>query len=170
MRLFIFRYTIHIASILVILIPNLSCSEHDELPKYTVAEIPWEPGLGNHRAVLSVNGPAEAVKLDLLWRRSDRDPADKRFLIINGSTNDTIPNIKRLEINNERCELLFGPVTESGKYYFYYLPYKPDTTYGSYRYDYLKPEYPPDKKWLKTINTLDSTQISNIEMADGKDR
>jgi len=54
-------------------------SEQEELPKYIIAEIPWEPGLGNHQAILSANGPAEAVKMDLLWRKRDRDPAGIRF-------------------------------------------------------------------------------------------
>jgi len=161
----LFRSKLRLATILVIVISHLACSEKEQLPQYTVPEMPWDPGLGNHRAILSVNAPSEIVRLDLLWRRRDRDAAGKRFLIISESTNDTIPNIKRLQVNDERCELLFGPVPESGKYYFYYLPYKPDSTYGSYMYDYLKPENPPDKKWLKDMNFMDSTQISNIEVA-----
>ncbi len=160
------RSALRITTLFVVLVSNLACSEKKQLPQYTVAEIPWEPGLGNHRAVLTVNEPAEAVRLDLLWRRRDRDPAVKRFLIISESTYDTIPNIKRLLVNGEKCELLFGPVPEAGKYYFYYLPYTPDSTYGSYIYDYLKPEDPPKKKWLKAINFKDSTQFSNIEVAE----
>jgi hypothetical protein len=148
------------------LVFKMACSEKNQSPQYTVVDSPWNPGLGNHRAIITVRNPAEVIKLDLLWRRRDRDPAMKRFLIINESTKDTIPNIKRLEINNEKCELLFGPVSEAGEYYFYYLPYIPDSTYGSYIYDYLPPENPPDMRWLNNINFKDSIQISNIEAAE----
>jgi len=143
-----------------------SCLKKSKSLEFSVSDIRWDAGLGNHRAVLSVERPVNAVKLDLLWRRRDRDPANKRFIIISASTNDTIPNIKRNSVTNERCELIFGPVTTAGKYYFYYLPYKPDHTYGSYMYDYLKPEEPPDNEWLQSIYVNDSTVYPEIEVAD----
>jgi hypothetical protein len=96
-----------------------------------------------------VEYPGEAVQLNLLWRRRDRDPAYRRFIIIHSATNDTIPNIKRISVNNEKCELIFGPANEKGKYYFYYLPYKPDTTYGSYEYGYWWNEQGGDLDTIK---------------------
>ncbi|GAA3582401.1 glycoside hydrolase domain-containing protein [Snuella lapsa] len=114
---------------------------------YSIADTPWEAGFGNHRAVVEVPEKAEAIKLDFNWRRHDKNPEDRRLLIINAKTGDTIPNVHRLTINNETCKLVFGPV-EKGTYYFYYLPFKPDNDWGYYRYDYLKKENSPSEQWI----------------------
>lgn len=90
---------------------------------YSVPSAPWEESFGNHRAVLQVDQPAEVTALEFEWRRPDKDVDRKRYLIIHAETGDTVPNIKRLEVTNEHCRLLFGPITQKGTYYFYYLPY-----------------------------------------------
>nr|WP_301026428.1 glycoside hydrolase domain-containing protein [Parabacteroides goldsteinii] len=91
---------------------GIACNQNTVQAPYTyaVAKIPWNESLGNHRAVLTVNAPAEAVKLSFEWRRPDKEVENHRFLILDAETGDTIPNIQRLKIENERCELLFGPV------------------------------------------------------------
>ena len=44
---------------------GIGCCRDTALAPYTyaVAETPWNEALGNHRAVLAVDAPAEAVKL-----------------------------------------------------------------------------------------------------------
>ncbi|MGV8136075.1 MAG: glycoside hydrolase domain-containing protein [Mangrovibacterium sp.] len=81
---------------------------------YSVADTPWEETFGNHRAVLQVDQPANAALLDILWRRHDRNPGEKRFIIIHES-GDTVQNIHRIEVDQERCKLAFGPLKKSGK-------------------------------------------------------
>ena len=74
---------------------------------YNIPENPWPEKYGNHRAIITVNEPAEAVELNFMWRRHDANPEDKRFFIIHSESGDTISNIERIEINQERCHILF---------------------------------------------------------------
>lgn len=120
---------------------------------YTIAEQPWGEGFGNHRAIIEVSKSANAVRLDFNWRRHDANPEKRRFLIINAKTGDTIQNIRRQIVSKEKCELIFGPVDDTGLYYFYYLPFKPDKEHGSYRYGYLGKEKNPEANWVN-INKL----------------
>jgi len=136
----------------LILILFLSCTDGNK-QLYSTAETPWPETLGNHRAVLQIDNPAKAVKFNILWRRHDNFPERKRFLIIHES-GDTIQNINRIEVNNECCQLTFGPVEKAGKYYFYYLPYEVQENYGFYTKDYFKPENKPDEVWLAYVNNL----------------
>jgi len=116
-------------------------------PVYSVPKSMWPESFGNHRAVLQISEATDIVGLDLVWRRHGPGTAKKRFLIVSAETGDTIPNIYRLEVNNERCRILFGPVIKPGTYYFYYLPYEVQKNYGNYSKDYLKPEDAPSLEW-----------------------
>ena len=142
---------------LFILIVLMSCSAQRK-QNYSVAETPWPEVLGNHRAVLNVIEPADAVELNIVWRRHDRYPEAKKFIIIH-ENGDTIQNIQRILVDNERCQVVFGPVTKPGKYFFYYLPYVVQEEYGFYNKGYLKPENEPEKSWTEKI------QISNLPKA-----
>ena len=139
-------------------------------PTYDIAETPWETAFGNHRAVVEVSRKAEAVKLYFDWRRHDKNPEKRRLLIVNATTGDSIQNVHRLIINNETCKLVFGPA-EKGNYHFYYLPFKPDTLWGYYRYDYLQKESTADKDWItsnklknpKNLEKLPRARVEKIE-------
>jgi hypothetical protein len=129
----------------------LNCSLSAAI-RYAVAEKPWDESLGNHRAVINVRKKANAVYLDLVWRRHDRWPEQKRFIIVNAASGDTIQNIHRLFVKNEKCQLIFGPVNTPGTYYFYYLPYEVQKEFGFYDKNYLPAEPAPDKNWLPSRN------------------
>ena len=116
---------------------------------YSVAENPWPESLGNHRSVIEIPEKAEAVKLDLEWRRHDLTPGDKRFIIIEEATGDSIPNIYRKEVNNERCKIAFGPVKNPGKYFFYYLPIIVQPGSGFYNKGYQQKEVKPSSGWIE---------------------
>lgn len=73
---------------------------------YKVPEIPWGEGFGNHRAVVEVEKSAQVVSLDMKWRRPDLHPENKRFLVINAETGDTVRNIKKVYVDNEQCSKL----------------------------------------------------------------
>ena len=134
---------------------GIGCCRDTALAPYTyaVAETPWNEALGNHRAVLAVDAPAEAVKLSFDWRRPDKEVENRRFLIVDAETGDTIPNIQRLEVNNEQCELLFGPVKKQGTYFFYYLPYLVQEGHGNYHRGYYPKEEAPDRQWLAVTSS-----------------
>lgn len=132
---------------------------------YSVPSAPWEESFGNHRAVLQVDQPDEVTALEFEWRRPDKDVDRKRYLIIHAETGDTVPNIKRLEVTDEHCRLLFGPVTQKGTYYFYYLPYQVQPGGGFYGRGYYPPEKAPQPEWAaqaanrKKVRTAKITKV-----------
>ncbi|NKI27860.1 hypothetical protein HCG49_14950 [Arenibacter sp. 6A1] len=132
--------------------------------KYSIADIPWESGLGNHRAILEVPKKAQAVKLKFSWRRHDKSIDKRKFIIINAKTGDTIENIHRIDVDNEKCELVFGPA-EKGEYHFYYLPFKPDPEWGYYRYGYLEQEKSPDQLWVANNRLNNEKQLRKLPKA-----
>ncbi|RLD36628.1 MAG: hypothetical protein DRI73_00340 [Bacteroidetes bacterium] len=137
-----------------------SCTQ-DKI-EYEVAENPWDESLGNHRAVLKIDKAANAVILDINWRRHDRNPERKQFIIIHKESGDTIKNIQRIKVDNEGCQLVFGPVGKTGNYYFYYLPYIVQKEYGFYNKGYLRPENKPDENWVKKNGLSNVGKIKNL--------
>jgi hypothetical protein len=103
-------------AVVVALLALSGCVRNKEL--YQVADTPWPESFGNHRAVLDIHSDAEAVHIDLPWRRHDRDPQKRMLLLVSAETGDTVSNIHRIHIDGERCEILAGPV-EAGSYHFY---------------------------------------------------
>lgn len=138
-----------------------------QLPAYETALTPWPASFGNHRAIVQVNRPANAIRLRLTWRLHDQQPAQKRFLIIDATTGDTVRNVYRVHVSNESCDIVFGPVNRAGKYYFYYLPFKVDPDPGYYRYGYLPPEK-PGADWLKHNHLTDPVFLSRLPLASCK--
>ncbi len=134
-------------------------------PIYSIPDQPWMESLGNHRAVLRINKPAPAVHLDITWRRHDTHVESKHYLIIEAATGDTIQNIKRIWVNNEKCELVIGPVKNAGIYYFYYLPYQIQTNYGFYNRGYFSKEKTPDPKWVKK-RTRKSKRMATAKLVE----
>ncbi len=149
---------------LLIFVLFLGCTQQQH-PSYSVPDSPWEESLGNHRAVITVDQPAEVAALDITWRRHDKNPEQRRFLIIHAETGDTIKNIYRQQVDNEKCRLLFGPAENSGTYYFYYLPYEVQTDWGFYNRGYLAPEPPPSEKWMMNIKP-GSNEEKNLPEAE----
>lgn len=147
---------------------GLSCgNDTPQAPyPYDTAEHPWNEALGNHRAVLTIDNPAEAVLLAFEWRRPDKGVDNRRFLIVQAETGDTICNIQRMEVDNEQCKLLFGPVKEKGTYYFYYLPYQVQEGYGNYHRDYYPKEEAPDPQWATATSSardLPQAKVVRVE-------
>ena len=82
----------------------------------------WDAGsLGNHRAVVAVDKPCDAVLAVLQWRRRDTDPDKKDIIVIDAATGQRITNVVRHGITQEKGELVFQPQTAPGEYYIYYL-------------------------------------------------
>ncbi len=117
--------------------------------------------VGNHRAVIEIPKSGEVARLLLEWRRHDKGVDKHKFIIINANTSDTVKNIYRKDVNNEFCELLFGPVN-AGKYYFYYLPFELQGGWGFYGRNYLPQEKPPDEAWVKN-NLINKNNKQFIE-------
>lgn len=129
-------------------------------PDFSVSKELWPESFGNHRALIEVSDSAEVVLLDMFWRRHDPDPGKKRFIIVEASTGDTVPNVYRFTVTRERCRIAFGPVKKRGIYYFYYMPYEVQEDWGFYGKDYLKPGEGPSADWLEKnrINKTSGTR------------
>lgn len=134
--------------------------------QYGVSKTGWEESLGNHRAVLRIDSESDVVSIGFNWRRPDKDVEERCFLIINAETGDTIRNIRRIEVTNERCRLQCGPVKKNGIYYFYYLPYKVQHGYGFYEGGYLPKEKEPSADWLakaEAVNKCPEAKVIKVE-------
>lgn len=148
---------------------SISCSSQKSMAPYTysVPDTKWDEQYGNHRAVIEVKSTAEAAGLSFEWRRPDNDVDKKLFLVINTETGDTIPNIIRKKVDNDICNIVFGPV-EKGTYYFYYLPYQVQTGYGGYGRGYFPPEKEADALWQQTVNGLSSIQEATVSTVQAR--
>ena len=110
----------------------------------------WDAdSLGNHRVVVSVEKPADAVLATIEWRRRDLNPEDKNLIVVDATTGKRITNVCRFAVNRERGEVAFQPQTVPGEYYIYYLK---NVMSGS-RY-YPTVNYPPFENtasadWIK---------------------
>lgn len=120
---------------------------------YSVPDSAWSEAFGNHRALIHVDTPCKVSNLRFEWRRPDASVDQKRFLIVNATTGDTVPNIVRNEVSNELCDLSFGPIEVAGDYYFYYLPYQVQPGHGMYYRGYEAVEEAPSEEWLAAVKT-----------------
>lgn len=147
---------------------SISALSQSQSLSYSIASKPWQTGLGNHRAVLLIDKPSDAIRLQITWRLHDQQPDKKRFLIVNATTGDTIHNVYKIEVNNEQCDIVFGPVIQPGRYYFYYMPFKPDPAPGYYRYGYL-PSEKADESWVNDNHLSASSTLSKLPKAACKE-
>lgn len=141
--------------LLLILLP-VSLLHGGRDPVYSVAGKPWEEQYGDHRAIIDVKGPSDAVHIAFLWRRHDRDVEKKRMLILD-PRGEPVRNIFRVAVDPERCELIFGPVKAAGVYFFYYLPFEVQEGWGGYGRDYLAREDAPEQGWVASHGLPEST-------------
>jgi hypothetical protein len=133
---------------------------------YTVPESEWEEAQGNHRALVEVSQASDAVHIDFLWRRHDASPEKRHLMIINAQTGEKVTNIYRIQIGNERCELVAGPMAKPGTYYFYYLPYTPETIKAQTG-EYLPAEDAPETGWVSR-HQLTKGPSSFVNVSRGK--
>ncbi len=126
----------------------------------------WESqGLGNHRAVIYVGRPSDAVKVQVTWRRLDH-VEEKNLILTDALTGQRVTNIFCTVKNKDFAEIVFQPVSGEGIYYLYYMPgritgrwWHPDAVYE-------KPENTYDPEWKNRIGTgreIDQAQTMAFE-------
>jgi len=109
----------------------------------------WDASaLGNHRVVLQVESPADAVLADIPWRRRDSDPAQKRVIVIDETTGEQIQNMFVAGITRERGEIVFQPATAPGRYHVYYLPHRLTGRSNYPTLEYFEPTVTAAEEWL----------------------
>ncbi len=113
-----------------------------------------EDGRGNHRAIVEVTQPANAVRVRIPWRRRDPLPERKAVLVFDSTTGKQITNAVPITITQEYGDIVFQPLTAPGQYEVYYLPYDPphwvwDMLGESTKGKYFPPASTADPEWLK---------------------
>lgn len=127
---------------------------------YGIPSNPWDESYGNHRTIINIEKGDDVVRLNYLWRRHDRNPGSRHLMIINQETGEKIENVLRLNVTQEECDILFGPVEKTGIYHFYYLPYEP-VTKAYQAGQYLIREKEPDSLWI-IKNKLNDVRNANL--------
>ena len=120
--------------------------------------------LGNHRVIVSVDKPADAVLATIDWRRRDLNPEAKNLIVVDAATGERITNVCRFTIDREQGEVVFQPQTVPGEYYIYYLknvmsgsPYYPTVNYPAF-------ENTASADWVKK-NKLSGTKAPALPAA-----
>ena len=154
----------NLAAIVLSLLATTALSAQDNTSSlYGTGE--WNAdSLGNHRVVVSIEKPSDAVLAKLDWRRRDLQPEAKDLYIIDAQTGKRIENVFRFAVNREEGDIVFQPQTVPGKYYIYYMKY---VTSGSANYPTVK--YPSFKEtasseWLSK-NKLNSKKLPKLPTA-----
>jgi len=135
-----------------------SCLLQAQTIPYSSGNNTWnEDSLGNHRAVINFFGDGKIAKVSIPWRRNDTDPQKKRIIVQDAKTKSKITNVKTGDIDNEKGEIWFEPVSGKGLYYVYYMPYKNEGRSNYPKGVYLPVENIAAPAWLNSVNT----QIQN---------
>ena len=112
----------------------------------------WDAGvLGNHRAVIRVEKPADAVRVRIPWRRRDAAPEKKAVYVRDARSGVKVDNVAPLAVTREYGEFVFQPSSGAGEYYFYYLPYRLGASRNYPQARYREPERTADGAWLKKL-------------------
>ncbi|MBZ4190367.1 glycoside hydrolase domain-containing protein [Niabella beijingensis] len=128
-----------------------TASAAQELP-YTSASGQWNTdSLGDHRAVIRFNGTRNVARVEVEWRRRDRDPEAKRIVIQDAQTGKEIVNVKTGAMNNEKGTVFFEPVSGKGTYYLYYLVSRNSGSPNYPTVNYLKPVTTASDSWLAKL-------------------
>jgi hypothetical protein len=136
-----------------------SCSENTGKIKYSTGI--WDAdSLGYHRVVLRVNKKAEAVYAHIEWRRRDKTPEEKGFILVDGSSGKRIMNVLGMNINRETGDIVFQPVTVPGDYFLYYLPGKPVKKSNYPKVIYPKPFDTADPVWASKFKMLNPADLA----------
>jgi hypothetical protein len=123
----------------------------------------WNPdSLGNHRAVIKFNGSGKIAKVIIPWRRRDDHPDEKRIIVEDARTHQKVLNVKTLVLNRESGEIFFEPVSGSGIYYAYYMPYKNEGRSNYPKGVYLKPENTASDEWLHSVEETKNIPLAKV--------
>ncbi|HIJ72506.1 MAG TPA: hypothetical protein HPP83_00245 [Candidatus Hydrogenedentes bacterium] len=142
-----------------------------EALSYGVAS--WPRELGNHRAVLHVSEPAEAVKAHIRWRRPDKEPERKQVRVVDLATGGRITNLVVLRATREYGEIVFEPATVPGDYGVYYLIARTEGHANFPRTVYLPPADTADPAWAARFGeatALPEAAVTRLEARTDFDR
>ena len=143
------------------------CGSQEDKIEYSTGV--WnEDSLGYHRIVIQNNISADAVYVEIPWRRRDKDPESKAVILTGSEPEKKIDNIIRISSDNEKGSFVFQPVNGAGEYYLYYLPGQMEGPDNYPRVNYPPPEQTADNAWIELHNLNDSSSVSLLPRAQVK--
>lgn len=121
------------------------------LPLAALGQAPvsrWDrDSLGNHRAIVQVDLPDDALRVRIDWRRRDPFPDSVAAIFIDAQTGRRVRNVARMQMAREAGDFVFQPPSR-GRYYVYYMPYTGTPRSNYPRVTYRKPDDAADPNWL----------------------
>ncbi len=122
---------------------------------------------GNHRALVEVTGTEKKVKVQIPWRRCDRN-AEKKGVFVRYSDKDLeVPRVYIHQISREVCELAFDTAGGPGLYEIYYMRYGGTTRAPYPVIAYHAQPLDPDPRWSEETarewDTLPEARLIRIE-------
>ncbi|MES2418045.1 MAG: glycoside hydrolase domain-containing protein [Bacteroidota bacterium] len=150
----------------VVLLSLFSCRVNAQELPYKSANNNWNAdSLGNQRAIVNFTGTGNIAKVNIAWRRSDPNAAEKAIIIEDAKTGKLIRHVLPLSLSQESGIICFEAESGKGLYHVYYQPYKNEG-----RSNYPKGIYPKQEKsndnWLTqtTANSIAvNTSVIRIE-------
>jgi len=116
----------------------------------------WDAGsLGNHRYLLQVDAPANAVHVVIPWRRRDAHP-DQVAVIVTGPDGKPVTNVLRGAMDQASGELVFQ-ATQAGSYAVYFQPYVSSGRSNYPTVTYVTPKDTADAAWSRKTGTKPSS-------------
>lgn len=145
---------------LFLLVGALSATGGVELSQdvpYGVAD--WPEQYGNHRAVVHVGQAADAVRAQIVWRRTDDQSVQKDVLVMREGHQEPIANRVLLSCTRELGDLVFQ-ASEPGDYFVYYMPYQPKRQMGFGAESYTPFTQTADAQWVQKhgLDTVDAAR------------
>ena len=117
--------------------------------------------LGNHRYLVQVDKPANAVRVLIPWRRRDAHP-EQVAVIVTAPDGSVVPNVLRGRIDPASGELVFQ-ATQAGTYAIYYQPYVSKGRSNYPTVTYATPSDTADAAWKSRVG--DASRWSRLPQA-----
>ncbi len=171
------KLSICLAIVLLLMLRGSACFAQEYAEQTTQTGDPrvraWDHW-GNHRAVVRVAEPHDAVRIHLPWRlpfKIDSLPAQgdlpkNAIFVVDAATGKPVDHIAIINRNDDSGDLAFQPVTVPGDYFVYYLlvmdrEFAKDWQQVEKGEHWKYPAWPaPDAKWLAEHHLGDKELVS----------
>ncbi|WP_426699910.1 glycoside hydrolase domain-containing protein [Rhodanobacter sp. Col0626] len=139
-------------------------------PHVSLPVLRWDASTyGNHRYLVQVGMPADAVRVTIPWRRRDAHPAQVA-VIVTAPDGSVVRNVLRGAIDQASGELVFA-AKQAGIYAVYYQPYLSDSHSNYPTLTYKAPQDAADPAWASKFtpaswSSLPQAQVLRYEAVD----
>jgi len=141
----------------------------------SMSTLRWDASkVGNHRYLVQVAKPADAVHVIIPWRRRDLHP-EQVAVIVTAPDGSVVSNVLRGAIEQASGELVFA-AKQAGIYAIYYQPYLSNGRSNYPTVSYAAPKDTASPEWIKTMGSdpvawkrLPQAQVLRYEAVDDFD-